>query len=108
MHKRISSLEYKKLIEDIIRLINLNFLDSYLKLDTFFSYEKKLSSIIFRNTNDANMNYFYLNSKMMNCISYKKLLTEFLKYLNHSRIPFLKNFGKTYYEARIACDMMLN
>lgn len=93
-------MKYKKCIEDIIKCLNMKYGN-----DIHFIFIDDIKMKCIGIAKKDSISYHIIDgTTLSNLASYKNFLINFLSLKN----PHLNKFGKTYYEARMACDMMLS
>lgn len=106
MHNEITEADYKKCLEDFIECLKKKYSckKSFKSLQILINNNYQNLSIIFKH----NASYFYFSEKTFNRKTYNELFKGFIKSLHLYEPLIEKQFGKTYYEIRLNCDLMMN
>ena len=106
---KITELDYKICLKDFINCLN----DKYKSMTLMLDISKYGLSIVFKyNDSECDINYdtpsyFHLSKKTFNCKTYRCLFKNFIDSIHIFLPDAEKLFGKTFYEIRLNCDLMM-
>ena len=108
MCNEITEADYKKCLEDLIECLHTKFSIPVIDWYTFkiCTNQNKEFSVLIHNSYTRCDEFF--TSETLNCKTYYELFERFKNVLYDTAPSIEKQFGKTFSEIRINCDLMMN